>query len=76
MAGPVPRSDDAGNGDRGPQRQAALGTGSDPVLDAAVATAVVGVAILALSGEHVAVAARVSVDCAESLSAQRRAGMR
>lgn len=71
----VARSHDAGNGDRGPRREAALGTGGDPVSHAAAAQAVVGFTIFARSGEHDCVAARVSMDCAESLSTQRRSDL-
>ena len=58
------------------RRQPALGAGGDSLPVAPAATVVVGVAVLALSGQHVLVAAAVSVDRAQSLPAERRAGVR
>src|SRR5436305_1595895 len=73
LAGPLARPHDAGNGDRRSQRRPALGRRSDPLPFAPTATAVVGLAIPALPGQHVFVAAALSLDRAESLPAERRA---
>ena len=57
-------------------RRPSLGAGGDSLFVAPAAAAVVGVAVSAFPGKHARLAAAVSLDRPQSLSAERRAEVR